>query len=334
MAAHRDQPLTSEEAARVAGVLTGHDYILIVSHRRPDGDCLGSSLALLAGLESFGKTVSAYNPSVIPRGMQFLPGIEKIQPHLPAWTPNVTVFLDCGGVDRVEDDFAPAGLVINIDHHASNDRFGDVHYIDTGATAVGEQVFHVLQELGAVLTPQIATALYVAIATDSGGFRYANTSEQTFQVAGALVRAGADPAKISVELFESQSPEEVLLRTRCLSRHKLECGGKLCWSELRNEDYADANGRENEPEGLSSELRGILGVELAILLHEMEDGACRASFRAKSHANCAELASQFGGGGHQAAAGCTVNEADYETNRDRIVAASREYLETLLAQKG
>jgi phosphoesterase RecJ-like protein len=316
-------PSRNATARDVADLLRASDDILIVSHQRPDGDCLGSATALLMGLESLGKRVAAFNPSGVPRTLRFLSHADRVRETLPGWTPAVTVFVDCGGIDRVSDDFRPAGTVVNIDHHATNSRFGELNFVDAEAAAAGDQIREILRALDVVLTPEIATSLYTALATDTGCFRYANTSERVFRLAAELTAAGANPAAVAQAVYESRTPGEVLLTARCLSALRLECGGRLAWAELRNSDFADAGGRDNEPEGLSSELRAIEGVELSILFHELDEGGMRASLRGKGRANCAALAESLGGGGHVAAAGVTRKGMDYKAARDEVLAAAR-----------
>ncbi|MDK2970945.1 MAG: bifunctional oligoribonuclease and phosphatase NrnA [Candidatus Sumerlaeota bacterium] len=312
-------PAADATARDVALELRAHERILIVSHARPDGDCLGSATALLAALRSLGKTVAAYNTSPVPRILAFLPEIDSVSTELPAWAPDLTVFVDCGGIDRVGENFVPQGRVLNIDHHATNDRFGDMNYIDVGAAAVGDQVREILRELGVELTPTIATSLYTALATDTGCFRYANTSARAFKLAAELADAGAKPAYISQQVYESRTPGEVMLTARCLSSLHLESAGRLAWAELRNSDFAKAGGRDNEPEGLSSELRAIDGVEISVLFHELEEGGLRGSLRGKGNVSCSALAEQLGGGGHVAAAGFALKGVEYEPARDKAL---------------
>ena len=307
----------------VARVLREGDNFLIVSHIRPDGDCFGSATALQAALEYMGKRVASFNASGAIEKLRFIPGSERIVDALPTWTPAVTIFVDCGGVSRVSRDFVPQGLTINIDHHATNDAFADLNYIDVGATAVGEQILTLFDVLEIPLTSDIATSLMTSITSDTGSYRYPNTSARSFLTAARLCEAGADPAWICLQLYESRTENEVRLTARALSRLKLECGGRLAWSELLMRDYRECGGVENEPEGLVTEMRSIHGVEMSILFHETESGGLRAGFRGKGGVDCSALAASLGGGGHVNAAGYHNPAVVYVTEREHILELAR-----------
>ncbi|MBI5154850.1 bifunctional oligoribonuclease/PAP phosphatase NrnA [Candidatus Poribacteria bacterium] len=320
-------------AAEVAEVLKNRDHILIVSHVRPDGDCLGSATALIQGLKGLGKTVASYNPSGVPDKLKFIPFVEEVRDKMPEWRPEVTLFVDCGGPSRVTPGFTPIGYCINIDHHATNERFGDLNYIDTGASAVGEQIFHLLEALGVSVTPDMATCIYTSIAADTGSFRYPNTNARTFDMVAALTRAGAKPAWICQQLYESKTREEIELTGRVLNRLNFECGGRLIWSELMWEDYEAVGGEDYEPEGLVSDIRAIDGVEVSILFHELKGGGLRAGLRGKGNVDCAWIAQQFGGGGHFNAAGYFNDKVVYAAERSRMLEAAKRKIVLTLGEK-
>lgn len=306
-------------ADRVAAELLARDRFLICSHVRPDGDCVGSTLGLMFVLESLGKTVRAFNADPIPQNFQFLPGWERISNDPDdGFEPDVTVFVDCGGPDRVDKGFTPKGYVINIDHHATNDVFGDVNYIDVKATAVGEQIVSLVERMNVSLTPEMATNLYLAILSDTGGFRYPNTRMHTFEVAARLVDAGANPSRISQEFYETRSPESLWLQGQVLSNLHFECDGALCWSEIRWDMYEKVGGDENEPEGLVSDMRGVRGVEVSALIHEIPEGGLRVGIRSKGTVDVSLLARGLGGGGHHNASGAYI-VGDYEELKKRVL---------------
>lgn len=308
----------------VADILRKHDRFLIVSHIRPDGDCLGSATALLAGLRKMGKTVAAYNASGVMDKLRFIPLWEEIRTELPSWTPEVTVFVDCGGVGRVSPTFRPFGMTINIDHHATNETFGDLNWLDIEACAVGEQIYDLLAELGIAITPDMATSIYTSICADTGSFRFPNTNARTFDIAADLTRLGANPAEICRYLYESRSKGEVLIAARAFSRMKYECGGRLVWTEIFWSDYAEAGGIDHEPEGLATEMRAVDGVEVSILIHQVQQGGLRVGFRGKGAVDCADLARLCGGGGHRNASGYYNEGANYDKERERVLALARE----------
>lgn len=297
--------------------------ILIVSHQRPDGDCLGSTMGLLLGLRKLGKKVAAYNASPLGAKWEFVAGIAAVQNKLPDWTPSLTVFVDCGGVKRVADDFAPAGMTVNIDHHLTNERFGDVNYIDIDACAVGEQIFLLLDQLGVAVDRDIASALFLSILTDTGSFRYSNTSARAFHLAGDLVAAGAEPGAISMAVYESRTKGEYALTARVYGNLRYEMDDKLVWSELRLADYEAAGGPESEPEGLVTDIRGVVGVEVSCLIHEVAGGGVRAGFRGKGSVDCSAIAQACGGGGHFNASGAFIKDVPYEVGKARVLAELR-----------
>ncbi len=305
--------------AEIAQLIKQADDFLIVSHMRPDGDCLGSTIGLAAGLLSLGKRVAAYNASPLTEKWSFLEGIGLVSNDLPDWNPQSTIFVDCGSIDRVRPDFSPKGKVINIDHHLTNTRFGEWNYIDIDACAVGEQIHALLHVLDVEITPQIAGALYLSIMTDTGSFRYSNTSGRAFKIAGDLVEAGANVAELAQAVFESRSREEVALMAKAYTSLTYDLDGTFAWAELRKADYEAHGGYENEPEGLSSDLRGVEGVEVSCLMHEMPDGSLRAGFRGKGKVDCASIAGACGGGGHFNAAGAHLKGGTYEELRAKVL---------------
>jgi len=311
---------------KIAKVLRERDRFLICSHVRPDGDCIGSTLALLLILESMGKRVAAYNPSPIPDNLRFAPSSNRILNHLNnGFEPDVMVFVDCGDPDRVDKDFKAKGFVINIDHHPTNSIFGDLNYVDCEATAVGEQIFHLAEELGVALTPDVASNLLLSIIADTGGFRYPNTTERTFDMARRLVEAGASASKVAQEVFETRSPASLWLEGQVFGNLHFECGNTLVWSEITWDMYKQAGGEDNEPDGLVSTIRGIRGVEVSLLVHEIEEGGLRVGIRSKGKVDVSALAIQLGGGGHHNASGAYIL-GNYEEIKARVVEAARQHV--------
>lgn len=318
---NKKSPDADDAISAICRAITSYTRFLICGHIRPDGDCLGSQLGIYHVLKTLGKEAHLYSAGPVMEHYQFLPGIEYIQPTLDAnYRPEVTILVDCGAVNRVAEDFQPQGVLINIDHHYSNLKFGDINYIDETSAAVGEQVFHVLKRLGIEITPEIATCLYLAIIADTGSFRYPNTSARTFGVAAELVRSGAAPHLIAREYYETRKPESVRLASKVMANFHFAYNGQLVWSEITQPMYESAGGEDNEPESLVSELRGIKGVEVAILFHELAEGGLRAGLRSKGGVDVSRVAKAFGGGGHPNASGVYVR-GDYETLKKQILTA-------------
>lgn len=316
-----------------ADLLRRHDHILICSHLRPDGDCLGSTIGLLLALRQMGKTVAAYNVGPIGSKWAFLPHIDEVRPEFPAWTPSFVVTVDCGSRARVSDTFAPTVPTLNIDHHLTNTLFGDFNYIDIEACAVGEQIYWLLAELGVEITPAIALGLYTSILTDTGSFRYSNTTPRALRSASELVEAGADAAVVSMAVYESRTRGEVELMARAYASTRYEFDGVFCWAELRGADYAAAGGWDHEPEGLASDLRAVEGVEVSCLFQESPDGTIRAGFRGKGKIDCSAIAAQLGGGGHFNASGAVIKNAAFDEARDRVLAVIRRATAEYLAKR-
>ena len=313
-----------ETIDQICRVIREHTRFLIAGHVRPDGDCLGSQLALMHALEQLGKKTLVYNTGPIQTYYDFLPGRDRISGKIDKkFDPHVTCVLDCTGPDRVAKDFAPKGVVVNIDHHLTNERFGDINYADPNEMAVGAQIYLALTTLGVAITPDIATCLYIAILADTGGFRFSNTSSRTFELARELVGAGADPGYIARNYFESNSPESVLLKSKALINLHLECEGRLAWCEITQEMFKEAGGERHEPERLINEIRAINGVRIAMLITEMEGGGLRASFRSHGFHDMSVIAGKFGGGGHKNAAGCHI-DGNYETAKERLLTELRK----------
>lgn len=311
--------------AEIAEALRSAGRVIIYTHLRPDGDCLGSGCGLQLALEAMGKDAVVYNPSGVPEKLAFIPGTDRIVGEQPAWTPDLHVFVDSSGVDRVAPGLrlhdAP---VLNIDHHATNDQFGALNFVDTKASSVGEQMVAIVESLGVEFTRDIATCLCTAILTDTGGLRYSSVSDNTFQCVARMKRAGADPAEICQRVFESRRLGEIVLIGRVYSRLQLLCGGRLSTSEITQADYAEVGGEDMEPDGLSGDIRAIEGVEVAILFHEVEGGGLRAGLRGKGNVDCTRVASKFGGGGHFNASGCFIAQCDYEATKQAMIDAACE----------
>lgn len=319
-------PETLEAQRAVCDVLRNHERFLICGHVRPDGDCLGSQLALGLGLRALGKEVRIFNGGPFLRHLRFIPHLDQIETHINhSWRPEVTVVCDSGRLDRVAEDFVPQGLVVNIDHHVSNDRFGDVQYVDPAASAAGEQIYHLLRRLEVPLTKDVATLLYLSLMADTGSFKFANTTHRTFEIATHLVRCGADPSWVASEFYDSQTLGTLWLKGQVFGNLHCECEGRLCWAEITQEMYRQAGGESAEPEGLVSEMRSIEGVEVSVLIHELRQGGARAGFRSRGTWDVNAIATELGGGGHHNASGCYL-PGDYEQVRERILEVARRHL--------
>ncbi len=310
--------------SEIAEMIRSNDRFLIVSHQRPDGDCIGSTMGLLLGLRALGKTVAAYNSTGLTEKWSFVPCWQEIRTSMPEWTPNVTIFVDCGSAARVRDGFRAPGISINIDHHITNDCFGDFNLIEVEACAVGEQIYNLLKELGVEVDSDIASSIYLSIMSDTGSFRYSNTSARAFHIAGEMVSAGANPGETCQRVYESKSKGEMALIAQVLNRLNYEEEETFVWSELLQADYQANGGPESEPEGLVSDIRAVNGVEVSCLMHELPNGeGIRAGWRGKGNVDCTAIAEACGGGGHFNAAGAMIRGVTYEEGKRKVLETSR-----------
>jgi phosphoesterase RecJ-like protein len=304
---------------------------LMLGHVHPDGDVLGTLLGLGLALESHGWSVTWAGPHPVPDVLRFLPGADRWQTWDAAPRPfDVLVLTDCPNPDRTEGLLAEARTassdVLNIDHHPDNRRYGTVNWLDPAAAATGEMVFDLIQALGGPVSSDIALNLFTAIHTDTGSFRYSNTTARTFRIAGELTAAGADPALVSDRLYQRRAPDALATLGQVLRRVRLSEDGRVAWLTVPRGLCSDAF---LAAEDLVTYPRSIEGVEVALLLREEGDGRVKASLRGKGRVPVNRVAHRFGGGGHENAAGCTVRGTLEEATTvmlDAIAVSLRESL--------
>lgn len=284
--------------------------LALFSHISPDGDCIGSMLGIGLALEKLGKEVYYFNPDPIPRNLSFLPGVENIQSTLPEPFPETLLFVDCTDLQRVNLERAqiPEGTVIlNVDHHISNQNFGTINWVDAEASASGEVVYTLLRELGVEPDRNIAANLYTAILTDTGCFQYSNTTAQTHRIAAELFECGIDKAEIHHRILNEKPLAKLELLRRGLNQLHLYLDGQCAVMTLQMQDFKESGAEESLSDGLVDHARTIQGVEVAVLLKEMGEQKVRAGLRSNRWLDVNTIAAQFGGGGHKRAAGCTLN---------------------------
>src|SRR5438094_1367558 len=303
---------TSTDLQAVAAALREHDRFLVVTHENPDGDALGSLLAMTIALRQLGKDVVMYRAGdgPLPAEYAFMQ-LDGLLRELPADMEERTlVAVDCAKADRMGPDTTPidrAQFVIDIDHHHDNTRFGDVNLIVADASSTGEVLRDVFGELGVELTPEIAEPLYIALVTDTGRFQYTNTTPKSLRLAAELVEAGADVHAVFQQVYESVQFAKLKLLARALERARVLEGGSIVVSYLLRNDFGDVGAAEPYSEGIIDYLRAVEGAELAALIREPpRDGAParRISLRASvDELDVSAIARTFGGGGHRQAAG-------------------------------
>jgi len=301
---------------RLAEIVRSHQRFLLVSHVRPDCDALGSELGMAAVLESLGKSVRIVNGQGTPPNLAFIDPSKRIgvigQTVQPAELADIEVLiiLDTSAWQQLGpmSDFIRAfnGKRIVVDHHMSADDLGAELFKNVQAESTGGLVVEAAEALGARLTPEIATPLFAAVATDTGWFRFNSASAVTYRTAAKLIEAGANPAAIYRDLYEQDTLGRVRLRGVILGRVTTELGGRLAHTYVLKDDFTQTGSLPSDTEDVINMALGIKGTEVAVIFVEQASGAFKISFRSRTAVDCSRLAEQFGGGGHKAAAGASL----------------------------
>ena len=298
--------------AQIGDIIRRHQTFLVGGHVRPDGDVLACQLALGLTLQGLGKTVEIWNPDGMPHKYTFLPHADLVQrPPAQPRAFDVVIAVDTATRDRLGgicDRLIPGTIGVNIDHHISNTRYGEVNWIETRAAATGEMLYELLQANQWPFTPDIASNLFVAISTDTGSFRYSNTTPRTLRLAADLVEAGANVAELSRRCFESYPLSRVRLLQLAMAGLKLSAGGHVGRVWLTREMYQQSGALPEDTEGMIDYIRAIDSVMVALVFEQEKAGVVRVSLRSKSNkVSVDKIAAQFGGGGHPAAAGAHLS---------------------------
>jgi phosphoesterase RecJ-like protein len=304
--------------------------ILVASHAEPDGDCLGSLVALGLALNKLDKTITLYNPSPIPAVYRFLPGVEHIAKQIKeAKEYDLAIVLDCGDIVRVGEDSSVVDqipIVINIDHHVSNTGFGDVQLIDTDACATAEIVYRLIKALEIPFDKSIATAIYLGILTDTGSFRFSNTNPAAFAISKAMIDIGVEPHTVAQRVFGTYSLGRIKLLNMALNSIEISENGKLSLMTVSRSMLNSTGTSTEDIDGLINYARRIEDVKVAALIHEIKNGAGKftnmnryhVSLRSDSTVDVAKIANKFGGGGHTSAAGFQI-ESTLVALKEKII---------------
>lgn len=304
-----------------------HNDITLIAHVSPDGDTLGSCLGLYHALSSVGKTIQVVCDDPVPKIYCILPGAEKITNAAMARLCQAVASIDCADVARTGECAAllnDAQDTLNMDHHGTNTAYAKYNYVRTCA-ATAELAFEIIHALGIPFSVETATCLYTGLTTDTGNFSYSNTTPDTFKIAAELLSAGIDLPKLNRALFRTTPFRKMRLMALAIERAQFARGNSVVISALTKADYASCNATSEDTEGVIDSLRDIDTVEIAAFLHESDSGAVRVSLRGKSRANVSTIATQFGGGGHRFAAGCSLNMPITEACKQIMDAATALY---------
>jgi bifunctional oligoribonuclease and PAP phosphatase NrnA len=297
--------------AEIGKALRAHERIAVMSHVRPDGDALGSQLALGLSLKQLGKDVRIWNEEGMLEKYSFVPSSDLVsKPPTQPEDVDLAIALDTAIQSRLGTALTAiksARTWINIDHHPSNPRYGDLVYIDDNSPATGQIIYELIKDQNLPFDRDIAENLYVAISTDTGSFQYPNTTARTYEIAAELVRAGVDVGRVNQLTYESYPKRRIELLRELLATLHFECADRVASFSLSLKAAETLGVLPEDNEGLIDHIRAIRGVVVAVFFEELNDGKVRVSMRSKDeNADVCAVALKFGGGGHKLAAGARV----------------------------
>jgi len=306
-------PLTTPAAEREAAIasicdaITSRQRFLISSHARPDGDSIGSQMALAFALRALGKDVVVVNHDPAPAPLMAFPGVPEIRVAERAEGEyDAALIMECSELARTGVAGLERYFLVNVDHHPGNAHYGAINWFEAGAAACAEMVFDIIVALGVPLSPEMATHLYVGILTDTGSFHYSSISPRTFDICRQLVEAGVDPPRVARSIFDSNTLGRLKLFGAVLSTIELEDHGRLAVVSVDRAMAAAAGGTYDDTEGLINLPLTVKEIQAVVFFKEIDADEYRVSLRSKGDIDVCAVAKQFGGGGHKNASGCSV----------------------------
>jgi bifunctional oligoribonuclease and PAP phosphatase NrnA len=325
-------PPANASLDQIGEVLRNHNSFVLISHVRPDGDAIGSQIALGFSLMALGKSVRLINEDGLPDNLTFMAGSDKIE--LPPAEPldiEVAIALDTAAKPRLGDNAlnaaSKAKIWLNIDHHKSNPSYGDLNLIDPTSPATGQILYQLITGLGLPLPAESRDAIYVATSTDTGSFQYPSTTAKTYEMAADLIHRGLDVGKINSDTYDNHPYRRVELMRALLNTLELSSDGLVANWEMRDQTRVDLQLLPEDSEGLIDIIRAIRGVQIAVFFEELETGKIRVSMRSKDRrVDVSNVALEFGGGGHALAAGIRMAGPLEEAKR-QVLAALRRHIE-------
>jgi phosphoesterase RecJ-like protein len=314
---------------RILDVIREHQTFCVVGHIRPDGDCIGSQLALALALQNDGKKVTVWNQDSVPEKYKFLNAEKLFEKPRHGEKFDCVIATDCASFERlgkVGECIGDRKILINIDHHESNPRYGDVNWVSPREPSCGELIYRLLKVARWPITKPIADLLFTAISTDTGSFQYPTTRPGTFHTGAELVTRGADLAKIGNEVYQSYPLSRAKLLQHVYSKFRLSADDRIAWFWLKQNDFNRTGAESDDTEGLIDHIRAIEPVVVACVFEEIEPELTRISLRSKNpDVNVNAIAAQFGGGGHPAAAGARIAGKPLSVQR-KVIAAIKKAL--------
>ena len=316
------------DLAQIVEALRTRQRFVLSSHTRPDGDSIGSQMALAYALRAMGKDVTLVNADAAPPALMAFPGVPDIRIAPAAGDAfDASIIMECGDLARTGVSGLDRGFVINIDHHPGNTGYGHINWFDAGAAACAEMVFALVQALGVPLSVEIATHVYVAILTDTGSFHYSSLSPRTFDICRQLLEAGADPVSIARQVFDTNTPGRLRLHGAILSAMQVDPTGRIAVIAVDPRVAEAASSTYDDTEGLINQPLTIKEIQVVIFFKLMDADQYRVSMRSKGNVDIAAVAKEYGGGGHKNAAGCMV-AGPFDALRRTLVAQVARAIDT------
>jgi len=321
---------TTDMIQEIAHAIQFNQRFLVATHIRPDGDAVGSVLAMTKMLRQLGKQADAYCNDPVPMAYRFLPLVETIRDRVSQPSRyEVAILVDCGDFGRVGTALADAitqvPFLIGIDHHVSHEGFGNIFWNDAGASSTCEMLYDLSLRLSLTVDSDLATALYTGILADSGAFRFSNTNQRVLEIAARLVAAGAHPAFIAEQVYDSTSVQSLRLLARILATLSFYGEDRLATAEISQEMFSETGSSPSDAEGFINFLRSVRTVAMAILFREGADGKIHVSLRSKGTTDVAAFARRRGGGGHRHAAAFET-DGTLAAVRSRFTSEALSYL--------
>ena len=313
--------------ARIIEEIKRNKTFLIASHLNPEGDAIGSALALAISLNNIGKKVTVFNQDIIPRNLQFLPMSAEITHEINgALSFDVAFVLDCGDLDRVGkeiDKIKKIRKIINVDHHITNSRFGDIRLVDSRSSSTAEIIYALLKDIPIEITYEIALNIYTAVLTDTGAFCNSNTTEGAFHIAREMIRIGVNPSNVAEKIYQEMPVSRLKLLGLVLNTLEILDNGRIASVVATLSMFKKTGATPELTEDIVNYPRSILGVKVAVLFKEVSKNYYKISFRSKKDTDVADIAREFGGGGHTNASGGNIKGSLSEVKEKVFEAISR-----------